>query len=396
MTPLNVAIFASAFHPHVGGVEELCRQLAVEYRRRGLGVAVLTNRWPRDLPAHEVVEGVEVHRLAMRVPAEGVKAKISWALSAAAVRREMMGLLADLRADVLHVQCVSCNAAYALAARRRLAGVPLVVTLQGELTMDATRLFQRAAWAKRVLRRSLAGADAITACSGQTLAEAQAWFGRPFGDRARVVYNGVAASDANVRPWPHPRPYVLAIGRHVEQKGFDLLLRAFARLSADPAFGHDLLLAGDGVEHAALRAMADELKLGDRVTFPGRVDHATAMRLFAGCSFFVLPSRHEPFGIVNLEAMAAGTAVVATAVGGVPEIVTDGSNGLLVPAGDVAALAAAVGRVAADADLRGELGTAGQARAAKFTWPAIADQYVAIYERVVRSATAGLAGAPVC
>ena len=370
----------------MGGVEELCRQLAMEYRRRGMGVAVFTNRWPRDLPSHEVVDGIDVHRLAMRVPAEGIKAKVSYAVTVGTVRREMTTLLADLRPDVLHVQCVSCNAAYALAAKRA-TGLPLVVTLQGELTMDATRLFQRAAWAKRVMRQSLERADAITACSGQTLAEAEAWFGRPFGERGRVVYNGIAAEDlaGTVEPFVHPRPYVLAIGRHVVQKGFDLLLRGMAKLSADPAFDHDLVLAGDGAEHASLRSLAGELGLAGRVVFPGRVDHAMAMRLFAGCSFFVLPSRHEPFGIVNLEAMAAGKAVVATRVGGVPEIVTDGVNGVLVPGEDAASLAAAVGRMAGDAALRDRLGRAGRERATGFTWPAIADQYIAVYEQVIRA-----------
>jgi glycogen(starch) synthase len=384
---LNVALFASAFHPHVGGVEELCRQLAMEYRRRGIGVAVFTNRWPRDLPAFEMVDGVDVHRLAMRVPAEGVKAKVSYALTTGAVRREMLRLLGELRPDVLHVQCVSCNAAYALAAQRAM-GLPLVVTLQGELTMDATRLFQRAAWAKRTLRQSLTAADAITACSGQTLAEAEAWFGEPFGERGRVVYNGISVGDADAEPFEHPRPYVLAIGRHVAQKGFDVLLRAMAALVADPAFGHDLILAGEGAEHGALRALADQLGLGGRVVFPGRVDHAAAMRLFAGCSFFVLPSRHEPFGIVNLEAMAAGKALVATRVGGVPEIVTDGGNGLLVPGEDAAALAAAIGRLAADGNFRERLGQNGKARAAEFTWPATADQYVQVYETVLAASGA--------
>ena len=187
----------------------------------------------------------------MRVPAEGVKAKVSYALTAGAVRRELVRLLGDFGPDLLHVHCVSCNASYALAARRT-TGLPLVVTLHGELTMDASRLFQRSAWAKRVLRRSLARADAITACSGQTLAEAEAWYGQPLGERAGVVYNGIAPADAaGVEPWPHRRPYVLAIGRHVPQKGFDVLLAAWAALVADPAFGPDLILAGDGPEHAA-------------------------------------------------------------------------------------------------------------------------------------------------
>ena len=70
---MNIAIFASAFYPHVGGVEELVRQLAHEYKRRGLGVIVLTHRWPRSLPVFEEFEGIPIYRLAMRVPEGGAK-----------------------------------------------------------------------------------------------------------------------------------------------------------------------------------------------------------------------------------------------------------------------------------------------------------------------------------
>lgn len=376
---MNVALFPSAYHPHVGGVEQMCRQLAAEYRRRGMGVGVLTNRWPRSLPRHEGVDGVPVHRLAMRVAGGSAKSKLTAAATGWAVRRQMMALLRAFRPDVLHVHCVSVNAAYAVAAGAALR-VPLVVTLHGELTMDATRLFEREPWARRVLRATLDAADAVTAVSGQTLAEAERWYGRPFGSRGRVVYNGIdPAGAAAAVPWPHPRPYFLAIGRHVPQKGFDVLLRAFATVARDAGWSRDLILAGDGAEHAGLRQLAADLGVGDRVAFPGRVDHATACRLFAGCDGFVLPSRLEPFGIVNLEAMAAGKAVVATRVGGVPEVVVDGATALLVPADDVGALAAAVRRVAADAPLRARLGAAGRARAAAFAWANVADEYLAAY-----------------
>ena len=379
---MNVATVASAFHPHTGGVEEVCRQLVGEQRRRGLGVLVLTNRWPRSLPRSELIDGVPVRRLALRVAGDSLKSKVT-AVTRGLIRREMVGVLRRFQPDLLHVQCVSANAEYAMAARARL-GVPLVVSLHGELTVDASHLFQRSAWAQGVLRASLDRADAITACSGQTLAEAEAWYGKPFGDRGRVVYNGVSMAVAH--PWPHPRPYLLGIGRHVHQKGFDLLLRAVAQLAAtNPTFDHDLILAGDGTEHQPLRALADQLGLAGRVHFPGRVDHPTATRLFAGCSFFVLASRHEPFGIVNLEAMAAGRAIVATRVGGVPEIVADDVNGVLVPPEDVNALAAAIGRLAADPAARDRLGTEGHRVVQRFTWAAIADQYMTVYADATRA-----------
>ena len=381
MPPATVAFFASAFHPHVGGVEECCRQLAHQYRARGVDVIVLTNRWPRSLPDREIFEEIPVYSLAMRVAGPSLKSKVTAHTTGSLIRRRVTSILRKHRVDVLHVHCVSLNAVYAMAAQRTL-GLPLVVTLHGELTMDAGGLFQRERWAQRAMRDSLREADYVTACSERTLAEAEDWFGSSLRAKGEVIHNGIALDPVPSMPYAHPRPYVLAIGRHVRQKGFDVLLRAFAELRAARLPGFDLILAGDGPEYTALRALTAELGLAGHVHFPGRVDHDEALRLFAGCLFFVLPSRMEPFGLVNLEAMAAGRAVVATRTGGVPEIVLHGQTGLLVPPDDVAALAGAMGRVAASASLRQYFGGAGKEWVKRFAWAAAVDRYFKVYERV--------------
>ncbi len=376
---MNIALFASAFHPHVGGVEELVRQLAHAYHRKGHGAIVVTNRWPPELPEFEEYEGIPVYRFAMRTPGGSLRERAKYRLTHGASVRRMLDVLRRHKIDLLHVQCVSSNGYYAQVARRALR-LPLVVTAQGERTMDAERIYQRSAYMNRMLCALLAEADHITACSRHTLDDLEGWFGSPFGPRAEVVYNGIDLSSfAAPVPYPHPRPYILGIGRHVPQKGFDVLLQAFARAGQT---SHDLLLAGDGPERPALERLADALGLGDQVRFVGRADRPTAVSLFAGCSFFVLPSRQEPQGIVNLEAMAAGKAVLASRVGGVPEIVQDGETGLLVPPEDACALAQAIDRLTDDNPLRQRLGAAGRERAKVFDWEAIADQYLGIYDTV--------------
>ena len=377
----NIALFASAFHPHVGGVEELVRQLAHAYERKGHGAIVVTNRWPPELPEFEEYEGIPVYRFAMRTPGGSLRERAKYQLTHTASVRRMLDVLRHHKTDLLHVQCVSSNGYYAQVARRALR-LPLVVTAQGERTMDAEQIYQKSAYMNRMLRALLAEADHITACSRHTLDDLEGWYGSPFGPRAQVVHNGIDLSSFAVPvPYSHPRPYILGIGRHVPQKGFDVLLQAFA-LAGQAS--HDLLLAGDGPERPALERLAADLKLGDRVRFVGRADRPAAVSLFAGCSFFVLPSRQEPQGIVNLEAMAAGKAVLATRVGGVPEIVTDGETGLLVPAEDVSALAGAIKRLTDDAPLRQRLGAAGWERAQAFGWDVIAEQYLGICAGVQR------------
>jgi glycogen synthase len=378
---MNIAIVASAFHPSVGGVEELVRQLALEQKRRGWPTSVATNRWPRDLPAVEQIDGLTVRRYAFRVGGGNPRRNLAAALLGPVTLNAFCRDLRQAGVELLHLQCVSCTAPYVIQAARRLR-LPLVASLQGELTMDADQVFQRKEADRKTYRDLLSAANAVTACSAQTLREAEDFYGPGLSSKARVIFNGVRLEEF-AHPAPHewPRPYILAIGRHVPQKGFDVLLRAFA--AAKPA-GHDLLIAGDGPETPQLQALAGELGVAATVHFIGRVDHQKAVSLFAGCSFFVLPSRHEPMGIVNLEAMASGKAVVASRVGGVPELVLHGETGLLVNPDNPAALAAAINELTGNPDLRTRLAEAGRRRAALFAWPALADQYETVYRQVLR------------
>ncbi len=184
-------------------------------------------------------------------------------------------------------------------------------------------------------------------------------------------------------PYAHARPFILGIGRVVPQKGFDVLLDAYALLAQARPDAPDLIIAGDGPERERLQAQVSDLGLTGRVHLIGRADRATAVALFKGCAIFVLPSRQEPQGIVNLEAMICGKPVVAARVGGVPEVVLDGETGLLVPGEDAPAFARALEALLADPARAHALGEAGRARAeARFTWARIADQYFDIYQSV--------------
>ncbi len=388
---MKIALFASAFHPHLGGVEELVRQLAHALKRAGHEAIVVTERWPRTLPAQETFEGLEIYRFPFRVLAGGslpniLRSATTLALTGRAIRRDIAALLGREGIDIAHVQCVSNNAPYAETAARHL-GLPFVVTLQGELSMDATGRYQKSERARALMRRALANADALTGCSGQTLGEAEEFFGQPFGARGRVVFNGIRLADfAPIEPEKRERPFILGIGRHVPQKGFDVLLRAYALLRerAEKEGANwllpDLVLAGDGPMRGELERLRDELHLGESAQLIGRADRARTVALFKGCAFFVLPSLHEPMGIVNLEAMAAGRAVVASRVGGVPELVLEGQNGLLVPPGDPQALVCALWELSSNPDEAARLGRNGSERVRAFDWDAIAGEYLAVYE----------------
>jgi glycogen synthase len=381
----DVALFPSSFFPHLGGVEELTRQLAHEQVRRGAKPMVVTNRWPQSLPAREIIEGLPVRREPFLTPERQLRPLVRFVLDGRAGPARLATDIAAHGAEVIHVQCVSTNAFAARRIARKLR-LPLVVSLQGELTMDADQVYQRSTVLPALLRTLFQEAAAVTACSRHTLDEAIAFTGVDPGPRGHVVYNGVALDEfTHVTPAKRERPYVLAIGRHVPQKGFDVLVRAFARLHHQGALAnHQLVLAGDGPQHNDLRALSHQLGLEGIVDFVGRCDRAATAALFAGCSLFVLPSRHEPMGIVNLEAMAAGRPVLATEVGGVPELVAHRHSGVLVQPDNDDDLARELEVLLGNADLRAAMGRAGLERVQQFSWPSIADQYAEIYRSVLQ------------
>lgn len=169
---------------------------------------------------------------------------------------------------------------------------------------------------------------------------------------------------------------LLALGRLHVNKGFDVLLRAVAQLPDTV-----LWLAGAGPEAAALAELARELGISGRVRFLGWRDDVAA--LYAAADLFVCPSRHEPLGNVVIEAWAHGVPVVAAAAQGPATLVRGGVSGLLVPVDDPSALAAAIGRALADADLCRALVAAGRrAYEADFTEAAVVARYRAFFDRI--------------
>ncbi len=195
-------------------------------------------------------------------------------------------------------------------------------------------------------------------------------------------------------------PFVLFVGRVTRQKGIVHLVRAIQHL--DPGFGV-VLCAGQPDTPEIAREMEEGVEAArahrSGVTWiPEMLSRSDVRQLYSHAALFVCPSVYEPFGIINLEAMACERPVVASAVGGIPEVVVDGETGVLVPvelraddpmtpvdpARFEADLADAVNRLMADASLRERMGRAGRGRAVeRFSWSAIADQTVELYRSLI-------------
>lgn len=200
---------------------------------------------------------------------------------------------------------------------------------------------------------------------------------RYLGGEYEILYNGVELDEyRNAVAYVSDRRAIFFCGRHEERKGLEVLLRAVRELPDDV----EVWVAGTGPDTARLRAEFD----GDaRLQWLGRLSDPDKIARLKGATVFCAPSLHgESFGVVLIEAMAAGTAIVASGLDGYRNVATDEVDALLVEPGDASALAAALRRLLDDADLRTQLTVAGQTRAEDFSMRNLARIYAAHYRRI--------------
>lgn len=392
---LRVDLLTREYPPEVYGgagvhVEYLAREL-----RRLADVRVHCFGAPRDEPG--VTAYAEPAALA------GANA----ALRTMGVDLEMAAGAAG--ADVVHSHTWYANLAGHTA--KLLHGVPHVVTahsLEPLRPWKAEQLgggYALSSWCERI---AFEAADAVIAVSEGMRRDVLTAYPEVNPDKVRVVHNGI--DTAQYAPDPGTdvvdrlgidpaRPSVVYVGRITRQKGLPYLLRAARELPADTQL---VLLAGapDTPEIAAeVEGLVAELRAGRSgvVWIAEMLPKHEVIQVLTHATIFVCPSVYEPMGIVNLEAMACETAVVATATGGIPEVVTDGETGLLVPieqAGDgsgrpldperfVADLAATINDLLADEKRTEEFGLAGRRRAVEhFSWDTIAQRTLEVYRSV--------------
>jgi len=299
-------------------------------------------------------------------------------------------------ADLVHSHTWYANLAGHLAAL--LYGIPHVATvhsLEPLRPWKAEQLgggYALSSWAERV---SLASAAAVVAVSHGMRSDVLSVYPEISPERVRVIHNGIdtleyspdSGTDVLEKHGIDPsRPYVIFVGRITRQKGVPVLLRATASL--DPS-AQVVLCAGAadtpelGHEVSSLVAELQSLRTGV-IWIPEMLPKREVIQLLTHALVFVCPSIYEPLGIVNLEAMACATAVVASRVGGIPEVVAGGETGLLVPPDDPASLADAMNMLLRDPGRADAMGIAGRERAvAEFSWDAVAAQTAALYAELV-------------
>jgi glycosyltransferase involved in cell wall biosynthesis len=262
-----------------------------------------------------------------------------------------------------------------------------VVSLKGVMADEARfesgeegRRFRRLA---RLEGRNARSADLVICTSEYSGAQACHHYGLE-ANRVRIVpegiwtekWAGLGERALNERAERNRGPVVLSVARQYRRKNTRSLLRAFAGLRGTHP-GASLRIVGEGPELPALRSLAGQLGIDDVVSFVGSLDGMSALQQeYARADIFCLPSLQEGFGIVYLEAMAAGLPIAAARAGAVPEVAPDGEVSLLVPPDDDRALAGALRRLAESPDRRRELGAAGLRRWTDYDWTLVANQFL--------------------
>jgi phosphatidyl-myo-inositol alpha-mannosyltransferase len=362
---VRVALVCPYAWDEPGGVQVHIRELGERLLARGHEVLALTPA--RTRPAEPWVCRVG-SPIAIRY-GETTAPVSPWP----STRRRVREVLAGFRPDVVHVHEPFSPSASWFALR--VPG-PVVATFHSGI--DRSLAYDAAAPAFRRAARRIAVRVAV---SHRAAAVAR----RRLGGEYRVIPNGVDVSRfAGAEPADlGPGRKLLFVGRLHPRKGFAVAVAAFGRIAPDEP-GLRLVVAGDGADRAVLGGLAPEIK--ERIVMLGSVPNRELPRIHAACDVFVAPNTGgESFGVVLIEAMAAGLPVVASDIPGYDEVVTDGVDGLLVPARDPAALAAAVAGLLGDPAEAARLAAAGRLRAAVSDWSAVVAELETAYADATRT-----------
>jgi len=380
---MKVTFFTREYPPHIYG-----------------GAGVHVKNLATQLGAMMEVEVRCIGEQANRQNRLQVKGYQPWSRMANTEERKFSGVLGTFSAnlamvsDALDTDVIHSHTWYASLAgymAKVLYNIPFIVTVH---SLEPSRPWKEeqlgssyhlTSWAEKI---ALENADRIIAVSRNSRDEILQYFNVD-SERIAVIHNGIdidiwkpSPAGATRRQWKIPRDYILFVGRTSRQKGLKYLIEAMAQIDPDVA----LVCCTSAPDTPEVeKEIADLVKKQPRVLWINKLlREEQYIELYSHARLFVCPSIYEPFGIINLEAMACQKPVVASAVGGICEVVVPGETGYLVPPADPGALAEAVNSILRDRGKAQQMGKAGRKRVERqFTWQAIAEKTMDLYRSLL-------------
>jgi L-malate glycosyltransferase len=385
---MNILLVTPYFPPQTGGVATFVDSLQRFLRQREHQVHVLVPGTSHVITHYEATTDTLAHSFYMRLPwvrEAPVKGFFAFLLYCVPTLLQLSRFIRENAIDLISLE-YPLPYMYYFYLLKWLHGFKLIVGIHGDdiLSLHMTPKYEQ--WlVKQLIRR----ADWLLAHSASLSSQAESLVGHRNGQGSYIPYGIDAdqlrtmADDTTQDLGWLAHPYILTVAKLYERKGLDVLLHAIRKLG--PIMnGYRLVIVGDGPEEHNLQQLAVRLGIQEAVVFTGEIQLRDVPKLYQHCEFFVLPSRSEPFGIVLLEAMAFGKAIVATKVGGIPEFVIDGHNGILIPPNDSDALAKEIMRMISDQEHRSELGKNGFALVEEmYNYRVILAHYTNLFQRVL-------------
>ena len=367
---MKILYWTPLFWPDLGGIEVLAIKTLPALYQRGHEIIVITSHGELELPDRSDYKGIPVYRF----PFSQVLTKRD-IKQVKKVQEEVAELKRSFKPDLIHLHYPGHIAYFHLntiGAHR----APTLLTVHTDfngLRADANTLFGQ----------TIRSADWVTAVSNATLSDTVQVVSE-IKNRSSVIYNGLEVPETVPEPLPFDKAQILCLGRLAHEKGIDLAITAFASLQKNfPNLV--LVIAGDGPVRGDLEQQVFALGLADRIKFTGWIQPERVPELFNQSTILVVPSRYrEPFGLVAVEAGQMERPVVATKVGGLPEVVIHQETGLLCEKEDSAALAESISFLLNHPDSAIRMGQMGSKRAKEvFSLENFIDNYEGLYSKLI-------------
>jgi len=367
---MRVLYWSPLFRPYIGGLENFAAQLVPALRLRGHEILVVTSHDYLELPDDGEFNGIQIRRFHFRDALGDTRLNRLMKLrhDVALLKRDFAPSLIHVNANFSVADCFHVLTAHAYPA-------PTVITLHNQWREEKKE-------ADTTLAQAMTNADWVTCVSQASLCQARAVLPK-ITDRSSVIYNGLEVPVVPPTPLPWKPPRLLCLGRLSREKGFDLAFTAFASI-ADRFPDLRMTIAGDGPERKYLESETVRLGLSSKVDFLGWVPPDGVPALINRATIVILPSRSEGLPLVVAEAGFMSRPVVATRVGGLPEIVRHQETGMLVDKDDSKELGEAIAFLLGQPNVAVEMGQKARSRALElFNFSSFVDAYDALYRRVV-------------
>lgn len=360
---MRVLFWSLGFWPNIGGIEVLAAKLLPALRERGHEFIVVAPKSHSELPDETQYQGFPIHRFCFQGAPNSIDQLVE-------IRQRIVKLKRTFAPDLVHINGVGPANFFHLTTNHAHKTSDLV-TLHGQWNIQANG----------IVGDILRAAHWVAGCSAAILEQGRRLMPE-ITERSSIVYNGLDAPSLSPAPLPFDAPRLLCLGRLAPEKGMDLALTAFASIVARFPQAR-LIVAGDGPLRSELQHQAAACGIDHAVDFIGWVAPDKVPALINASTIVLMPSREDSLPLVALEAASMARPIVATRVGGLPEIVAHEETGLLVASESSDALADAVVFLLSRPDLAKRMGDRARSRAQRvFSWAHHIDAYDALYRKL--------------